>query len=174
MSAAPHPDDLAVDAFAAELKKKMASSRAKGRSGWDDPDQCPPERLASMLVEHLSKANPGTFEDVALFAMMLHQRNDDPSHLPKALRNWARDLDGAPVSLLSGKRVMGEEASPVTSEEPYNEMWNALIDFCIECDEPATFLRNWREGDWKRCRDEWPDVPDSLFPAEALAEFRDD
>ena len=78
---AAHPDDSAVDRFAAAMKAKLAKARDKGRGGWDDPAQCSVEFLAKLLVEHLSKGNAGTFEDVANFAMMLHQRDADPKVL---------------------------------------------------------------------------------------------
>lgn len=74
-----HPDDLAVDRFAAAMKAKLAAARTKGRGGWDDPEQCSDEYLAKLLVEHLGKGNPGTFEDIGNFAMMLHQRGADPN-----------------------------------------------------------------------------------------------
>lgn len=78
---AQHPDDAAVDRFAAAMKAKLAAARAKGRGGWDDPSQCSVEFLAKLLVEHVGKGNSGTFEDVANFAMMLHQRGADPQVL---------------------------------------------------------------------------------------------
>ena len=68
---AAHRDDVAVDFFALAMKSKMASSRAKGRSGWDDPLQCPTERLQDMLAEHLHKGDP---VDVGNLAMMLYNR----------------------------------------------------------------------------------------------------
>jgi hypothetical protein len=67
----PHSDDLAVDRFAAAMKAKMAASRAKGRSGWDDERQCPMAKLSNMLIAHARKGDP---VDVANFAMMLQQR----------------------------------------------------------------------------------------------------
>ncbi|MDP2715505.1 hypothetical protein [Rheinheimera sp.] len=73
-----HPDDVAADNFAAAMKFKLAIARAKGRSGWDDKENCSGEFLASQLVAHLNKANFGTFEDIANFAMMLHQRGESP------------------------------------------------------------------------------------------------
>lgn len=79
-----HPDDAAVDRFAAAMKAKLAKSRAKGRGGWNDPNVCSIESLAQLLVEHLDKGNAGTFEDVANFAMMLHQRGADPKVLAEA------------------------------------------------------------------------------------------
>lgn len=80
-SIAQHPDDAAVDRFAVAMKAKLAAARAKGRGGWDDPAQCSVEFLAKLLVDHVGKGNSGTFEDVANFAMMLHQRGADPQVL---------------------------------------------------------------------------------------------
>ncbi|MCU1116304.1 hypothetical protein JAK73_00375 [Stenotrophomonas maltophilia] len=68
-----HPDDLAVDAFAAAMKAKMAEARAKGRGGWEDPAQCTAEDLSRMLRDHVEKGDP---RDVANFCMMLHQRGE--------------------------------------------------------------------------------------------------
>ncbi|GEK48940.1 hypothetical protein HPA02_32230 [Bisbaumannia pacifica] len=77
-SLARHPDDAAVDRFAAAMKAKLADARAKGRDGWDDPSKCTAEFLADQLVGHVSKGNAGNLEDIANLAMMLHQRSDDP------------------------------------------------------------------------------------------------
>jgi len=63
-----HPDDLAVDAFAARMKAKLACARARGRAGWDDPAQCTVETLRTMLHDHVAKGDP---VDVANFCMML-------------------------------------------------------------------------------------------------------
>lgn len=68
-----HPDDIAVDRFAHAMKKKLALSRANGRSGWDDPQQCSAGYLSLLLVEHVEKGDP---RDVANFCMMLHQRGE--------------------------------------------------------------------------------------------------
>lgn len=73
-----HPDDLAVDRFATAMKAKLAVARAKGRHGWDDPENCTEEFLATLLVNHIPKGNAGNFEDIANLAMMLHQRGADP------------------------------------------------------------------------------------------------
>lgn len=81
-----HADDLAVDRFARAMKRKLAKAREKGRGGWDDPDQCSGEMLARMLVEHLYKGNPGNLEDIGNFAMMMHQRGEDPEQLAEAAR----------------------------------------------------------------------------------------
>lgn len=66
-----HPDDEAVDRFAAAMHAKMASARAKGKEGWDDPDRCSDEKLRSLaeLAFHSSR-----YVDVANYAMMLWVR----------------------------------------------------------------------------------------------------
>lgn len=88
-----HGDDAAVDLFAAAMKKKMAESRAKGRDGWYDPEQCPAERLQRMLVDHLAKGDP---VDVGNFAMMLFNRDLPTAALAAqtALPEFSRDPDG--------------------------------------------------------------------------------
>lgn len=63
------------------MKVKLAAARAKGRDGWADRASTSDEFLAEQLVQHLAKGNVGTFEDVANFAMMLHQRDADPQML---------------------------------------------------------------------------------------------
>lgn len=68
-----HSDDAAVDGFAEAMRSKMEDSREKGRSGWDDPFQCSPYRLAEMLIDHIAKGDP---VDVGNFAMMLFNRPD--------------------------------------------------------------------------------------------------
>ena len=72
MSAQPSPDehydDYCIRQFAKLMSEKMAASRAKGRSGWHDPEQCSVEYLRTLLYEHLDKGDP---VDVANFCMML-------------------------------------------------------------------------------------------------------
>ncbi|MBB3411273.1 hypothetical protein FHT87_005226 [Rhizobium sp. BK316] len=66
-----HPDDIAVDQFAAAMKAKLAKKREEGRGGWDDPKQCSLSHLGKLLVEHIEKGDP---VDICNFAMMIHQR----------------------------------------------------------------------------------------------------
>lgn len=105
---AQHSDDVAVDRFAAAMKAKLAAARAKGRSGWDDPAACSVEYLAQLLHAHLRKRNAGTFEDVANFCMMLHQRGADPAALSAAP---APDVAGL-VEALETCRHWFEQNSP--------------------------------------------------------------
>lgn len=81
-----HADDIAFDHFATACKAKLENARVKGRGGWEDPERCSNALLAKLLVEHLLKGNTGTFEDVANFAMMLHQRGADPQVLADAAK----------------------------------------------------------------------------------------
>lgn len=80
-----HNDEIAVDRFGSAMKTKLKAARAKGRSGWDDKTSCSGGHLAQLLIEHLAKGNAGTFEDIANFSMMLHQRGEDPQLLRTAL-----------------------------------------------------------------------------------------
>jgi len=66
-----HPDDLAVDRFAAAMKAKLAKRRDEGRGGWEDKEDCSQLFLSQLLREHVEKGDP---VDVGNFAMMLHQR----------------------------------------------------------------------------------------------------
>lgn len=66
-----HPDDIAVDRFAAAMKAKLAKKRAEGRGGWDNPDECSIAFLSTLLRTHIAKGDP---VDVGNFAMMIHQR----------------------------------------------------------------------------------------------------
>lgn len=60
-----HPDDTAVDAFAAAMKAKLARAREKGRGGWQEADA---GVLSGMLRHHVEKGDP---RDVANFCMFL-------------------------------------------------------------------------------------------------------
>lgn len=67
----PHRDDLVVDAFAGEMKFKLAMSREKGRGGWDE--QGLNQLLSDQLREHVDKGDP---RDVANFACFIWARGE--------------------------------------------------------------------------------------------------
>ncbi|AVS67888.1 hypothetical protein C8245_21425 [Paracidovorax avenae] len=69
---AKHPDDHAVDRFAAAMKSKLAAARAKGRGGWETAE-CTQDRLSRMLREHVEKGDP---RDVANFCVFLWNRGE--------------------------------------------------------------------------------------------------
>lgn len=67
-----HPDDIAVDKFAAAMKAKLAKKRAGGAGGWDDPRECTRDHLHTLLIEQMTK---GDMIDIGNFAMMLWHRD---------------------------------------------------------------------------------------------------
>lgn len=66
-----HPDDEAVDRFAAAMHARMTECRLAGKAGWDDPEICPISRLERMATQALCGKR---WVDVANFAMMLWAR----------------------------------------------------------------------------------------------------
>jgi len=75
-----HPDDIAVDEFAAMLKLKLSRARAKGRSGWRDPHWSP-EEINRDMYAHAAKGDP---LDVAAYAMFLSLRGEFVTAPPPA------------------------------------------------------------------------------------------
>lgn len=110
---AQHPDDEAIDHFAAAMRDKMRRSREqKGRGGWQ---AAPSARLTYLLVEHLEKGDP---VDVANFAMMLHQNGQRLDELVvyayrKAVGNKVitcrQDVEGEQVSEKSAINIIADE-----------------------------------------------------------------
>ena len=87
---AEHFDDHAVRQFAKMMAAKMAASRAKGRSGWDDPNQCSVEHLQALLHEHVAKGDP---VDVANICMMLrHYEASTATTTPVVVAEQAGDV----------------------------------------------------------------------------------
>src|SRR5690554_137572 len=64
---APHPDDAAVDRFAAAMKAKLAKKRSEGRTVWQEANSV---YLSELLREHVEKGDP---VDVGNLAMMIHE-----------------------------------------------------------------------------------------------------
>lgn len=101
----PHPDDLAVDRFAAAMKVKLAKKRADGRGGWEDRSECSGEFLSGLLRRHVEKGDP---LDVGNLAMMLHQRGEG--------------ITAQPVSPSEG------EATYTDDDEARAEAWSDRIE----------------------------------------------
>lgn len=131
-----HPDDAAVDRFAAAMKAKLARSREKGRHGWQN---CTAPHLSAMLYDHLYKADP---LDVGNFAMMLHQ-NGQAIELPFEARGRHTTPRPAPAQDVAGLA----SSDPVAKAEfetrlrkefesrwpkPKGVTWGAGInDYCV-------------------------------------------
>lgn len=67
-----HALNTCVDAFAAEMKRKLVKKFLEGRTGWDDPNWTN-EQIMQALKEHVDKPN-GDMVDVANFAMFRWNR----------------------------------------------------------------------------------------------------
>ncbi|WP_195763750.1 hypothetical protein [Pseudoduganella rivuli] len=88
---ATHPDDIAVDLYAAAMKEKMAIGRAKGRGGWSNSMQFPVEDLQLLLADHVQKGNP---VDVGVLSMMVWHRGGT-TNAPGCLWTQHADESGA-------------------------------------------------------------------------------
>jgi Protein of unknown function (DUF550) len=114
--AQPHPDDFAVDSFAAAMKAKMAKQRAKGYGGWDQIAACTDKSLADKLMQHTKRGDP---VDVANFCMMLHQRNQDQIDIAVGtLRGASLDFAKRVASMWIPEVVAGD--APAQQEEPFD------------------------------------------------------
>lgn len=70
-----HPDNIAVDKFAAAMKRKLARKRREGRGGWSESTECTVDYLASLLMDEVTKMYGGPDPvDIANYAMMIHIR----------------------------------------------------------------------------------------------------
>lgn len=107
---AQHSDDAAVGRFSTAMKAKMAASRARGRSGWDDSAQCSVEKLAAMLCQHVEKGDP---VDIANFAMMIHERQGTAIDVYEALAVFMNrrsiGAPGQPMAVSDGWKLVPPE-----------------------------------------------------------------
>lgn len=106
-----HADDLAAAKFFEAMKVKLGKARDKGYTGWDNPELCTTEFLCDQVIGHLGKGNDGNFEDIANFAMMLHQRGDQPYKLAEAKeRMWRMTVflpDGREIGAPYDETLLG-------------------------------------------------------------------
>lgn len=72
---AQHPDDDAVDTFAAELRRRMAEKRQQGREGWEG---CPVDELGLKLLRSIADGDP---IDVGNYAMMISALGGGTEHI---------------------------------------------------------------------------------------------
>lgn len=67
-----HPDHVAVDRFARQMKDALDDARLnRGRAGWDNPDVCTLDYLSDLLHE---KVAAGDAVAIANYAMMIWSR----------------------------------------------------------------------------------------------------
>ena len=164
-----HYDDYCIRQFAKLMSEKMAASRAKGRSGWHDPEKCSVEYLRSLLYEHLDKGDP---VDVANFCMMLRHYNASthrefcnctpnpaPVTLAEAEGHWEDFLKSAVAEAEKAMRKFPQPNYVISKvAEEAGEVVKAAIH-CAEARETAENVRGemrqliamlyrlWIEGD---------------------------
>lgn len=113
-----HTDDIAVDAFAVEMKAKMAMSRENGRGGWE---KCSPIDLSRMLRECVEKGDP---IDVANFCMMIWEHETSISRfdeIAKAAHVAQVNRIGQPVQAATVNVEQKPEAVRDTSGVDHTE-----------------------------------------------------
>ena len=128
-----HPDDIAVDRFAASMKEKLKWEREqRNRSGWQAMSAAD---LSRILYEHLPKGDP---VDVANLSMMLHQNGqqiETPPAEPVVETDWINYRPLAEGEIIqesdecltdrhlgwqpAGWTVGGAAASPYTAHRMY-------------------------------------------------------
>lgn len=184
-------DDNAVDRFAAAMKAKMAKSRLKGRSGWDDATQCSTLALSELLWEHVGKGDP---VDVANFAMMLNSRGAAiaPRHAvgtapTMAASDWESRYWKDVERLTHERNALGQAIADAAlaariyngevqlngpqliamcgdlGREAKNGASEAAIAYALEDEEGMQFLRYWNEGEFDILRRNWDNIPDEVF-----------
>jgi hypothetical protein len=133
-TAAPSPahlDDWWVDLFAKEMKEKLAKAREKGRGGWQD---CAPEALSKMLLEHVEKGDP---RDVANFCMFLWAIRSPISATPQPAAD-APGIMADPVEqflseireelLRARSKFPGNRIMTIALAEEFGELCKAILD----------------------------------------------
>ena len=131
-------DCSAVDRFAAAMKRKLATARAKGRSGWDSPE-CTQQHLSNLLREHVNKGDP---VDVANFCAFLSARGEMIAQVGPAV------VPGAAIRRIEQTNFPNSPAQAALSaflsamfDQGLNgaDMRAAMLWFCgfEECEEPS-------------------------------------
>lgn len=130
-----HPDDAAIDKFAAAMKAKMAKKRAEGRSGWDDPEQCTIDYLTRLFHDHVCKGDP---VDIGNFAMMLWHRISDTS-LPAQYRRIPAPQPTDGVVVPSRAEILGALARGYCHEGNTHKQMDADL-LNMQADELVALL----------------------------------
>ncbi len=127
-----HPDDTAIDKFAAAMKRKMAQKREQGRGGWSNPSECTVAFLSDCLRKHVDKGDP---VDIGNFAMMLFNRNSavllDASGKSRDDYTQSRINDE-----YTGSRIKPALRVPEEAKETHNHVYGNMTPFprkCITC-----------------------------------------
>lgn len=131
-----HYDDYCIRQFAKLMSEKMAASRAKGRSGWNDPERCSIEYLRSLLYEHLDKGDP---VDVANFCMMLRH------YEASTYREFCNCTPQPSPDVAAKVQALVDDGRPCASDL----FLVALFDQINDVHDREYFIKAWLEGDWE-------------------------
>ncbi len=146
-----HPDDLAIDRFAVAMKAKMAVTRAQGRAGWNDPEQCPIERLQSMLVACVAKGDP---VDVGNMAMMISARGGMTVAMSQA---QSGDEQHAALKALCDNHAETlrsiAKMDPLTDGDRMRQWARDALSGYIETNEATMVQLMDKLAEWERLRD---------------------
>lgn len=115
-----HPDDDAIDAFAAELRKRMTDKREQGRNGWE---HCDLDDLGLKLLRSIADGNP---IDVGNYAMMISTLGGGTEHVLQ------KHTDTVLYEFRLGLRVIPENAV---------EAWNRIAEAA------RAAVRDWQSED---------------------------
>jgi len=141
---AEHFDDHAVRQFAKMMAAKMAASRAKGRSGWDDPNQCSVEHLQALLHEHVAKGDP---VDVANICMMLrHYEASTATTTPVVVAEQAGDVRQAVPEWGTSDKTQ-HYAAMVADTNDADILRAAISDLCRDNERLAVMLKSAKQPD---------------------------
>ena len=173
-----HPDDVAVDAFAAAMKLKMADARAKGRGGWEDPAQCSADDLSRLLRGHVEKGDP---RDVANFCMMLWSRQEgiaaQVGEVQGALLAELLSDSGRAAELANRLIAPGPKAAQVSASETHeiSDFVFSVVDLlpCLAARDPvaqapALTFAAFRTANVSRCEKWHPEGISSWSPSDWL------
>ena len=82
-------DELALQRFSAVMEEKLKRARYNGRHGWWNPKVCSLKLLVDLFYQHVEK---GDLVDIAILAMMIHQREGRPTNWKITPTNtWDKD-----------------------------------------------------------------------------------
>lgn len=142
-----HPDDEAVDRFAAAMKVKLAKKRAEGRGGWEDKGRCSAEFLNRLLNEHVGKGDP---VDVGNLAMMLWNRGErtttepakqEPVDMARGFSLWLdRESWGHIIDGLILERERSEQRKSANPESNSNYIADRCAELITQINEAGVSL----------------------------------
>ena len=167
------PDAAATVEFAQAMVRRLGQCRATGKSGWDDPEQCPPQRLAEGLVRAV---RVGKLVDMGNYAMMLWKRAQMTGQEHR-VRDWLDEARRSDAAQYLGEPVEwdGTGLPPVglMVEVHYSDQapYEALV-VAEHLGEVVLWIGNGARTNYWRCDPAW--LRPILTPEQRAAKERDE